>query len=177
MPKLRIKRSYYRNDRVRAEIREVAGQFHGFNRSWHFNGRLAEELYYRRVLLYGTSRQWDENGRLLGSFSMNHGTGRQRYWHQYGRLRLEINSFNGKFFGRMRLWLRDGTLVQETYYISNVDVTRAAYSRSNVMSSVIILPIYGRTREKGTDYFTTMRRFELMELVIRLPANLPAAEF
>jgi len=57
--------------------------------------------------------QWDENGRLLGSFTMNHGMGTQRYWHQNGRLRLEINSLNGKFFGRTRAWLRDGTLVQE----------------------------------------------------------------
>ncbi len=30
----------------------------------------------------------------------------------------------------MRIWLRDGTLVQETYYISNVDVTRAKYLKA-----------------------------------------------
>ena len=130
MPKLRIKRFYYRNDRAHAEIREVGGQFHGLNRTWHHNGQLAEELRYRHGRLHGISRQWNENGRLLGSFTMNHGTGTQRYWHQNGKLRLEINSFNGKFFGRMRLWLRDGTLVQETFYISNVDVTRAAYLKA-----------------------------------------------
>jgi hypothetical protein len=45
-------------------------------------------------------------------------------------LRLEINSLNGKFWGRNRTWLRDGTLVQEIYYISNVDVTRAAYLKA-----------------------------------------------
>jgi hypothetical protein len=130
MPKLRIKRFFYRNDRVHAEIREVAGKFHGLNRTWHFNGQLAEELRYRHGRLHGVSRQWDENGRLLGSFTMNQGTGTQHYWHQNGKLRLEINSFNGKFFGRMRNWLRDGTLVQEVYYISNVDVTRAAYLKA-----------------------------------------------
>jgi hypothetical protein len=58
---------------------------------------------------------------------MNHGTGKQRYWHQNRKLRLEINSINGKFHGRMRLWLMDGTLVQETYYISNRNVPRTAY--------------------------------------------------
>ncbi|MGA3144222.1 MAG: hypothetical protein ABSF10_14540 [Verrucomicrobiota bacterium] len=130
MPKLRIKRFYYRNDRVHAEIREVGGEFHGLNRTWHFNGQLAEELRYRHGRLHGISRLWDENGRLLGSFTMNHGTGTQRYWHQNGRLRLEINSLNGKFFGRTRTWLRDGTLVQEIYYISNVDVTRVAYQKA-----------------------------------------------
>ncbi len=130
MPKLRIKRFYYRNDRVHAEIREVGGEFHGLNRTWHHNGQLAEELRYRHGLLHGISRHWDERGRLLGSFTMNHGTGRQYYWHQNKKLRLEINSLNGKFWGRNRTWLRDGTLVQEIYYISNVEVTRAAYLKA-----------------------------------------------
>ena len=130
MPKRRLDRFYYRNGQIRMENREVEGQLHGLCRTWHYNGQLAEELRYRHGRLHGVSRQWDEKGRLLGSFTMNHGTGRQRYWHNNERLRLEINSFNGKFFGRMRIWLWDGTLVQETYYISNVDVTRAAYLKA-----------------------------------------------
>ena len=130
MPKRRIERYYYRNGQIRMENREVGGQLHGLCRTWHYNGQLAEELCYLHGRLHGISRLWDEKGRLLGSFTMNHGTGTQRYWHQNGKLRLEINSFNGKFFGRMRSWLRDGTLVQETYYISNVDVTRAAYQKA-----------------------------------------------
>ena len=130
MPKLRIKRFYYRNHRAHAEIREVGGEFHGLNRTWHHNGQLSEELRYRHGLLHGTSRQWNEKGRLLGSFTMNHGTGRQYYWHQNGKLRLEINSLNGKFFGRNRAWLRDGTLVQEIYYISNIEVIRTAYLKA-----------------------------------------------
>jgi hypothetical protein len=130
MPKLRIKRFYYRNGRIHVEIREVGGRLHGRYRTWHFNGQVTEELRYRHGRLHGTSRQWDENGQLLGSFTMNHGTGTQSYWHQNGKLRLEINSLNGKFFGRTRTWLRDGTLVQEIYYISNVDVTRAAYLKA-----------------------------------------------
>ncbi len=130
MPKCLIQRFYYRNGQIRLENREVEGLFHGFCRTWHYTGNLAEELRYRHGRLHGISRQWNEKGRLLGSFTMNHGTGTQRYWHQNGKLRLEINSFNGKFFGRMRLWLRDGTLVQETYYISNVDVSRADYLKA-----------------------------------------------
>ncbi len=130
MPKIRIKRFFYRNVRVQSETREVAGKFHGFNRTWHHNDQLTEELSYRHGVLHGTSRQWDEKGRLLGSFTMNLGTGRQLYWHQNGNPRLEINSLKGKFHGRMRLWLRDGTLVQETYYIDNVDVPRARYLKT-----------------------------------------------
>jgi len=130
MPKLRVQRFYYRNGQIRLENKVVDGEFHGLCRTWHYNGRLAEEQHYRHGKLHGLSRQWDTKGRLLGSFTMNHGTGRQRYWHQNGKLKLEINSFNGKFFGRMRSWLRDGTLVQDQYYISNVDVTRAAYLKA-----------------------------------------------
>jgi hypothetical protein len=130
MPKLRTQRFYYRNGHVQTEIREVGGEVHGLNRTWHHNGQLAEELRYRHGCLHGVSRQWDEKGRLLGSFTMNHGTGTQFYWHQNGKLRQEINSFNGKFFGRTRTWLRDGTLVQEIYSISNVDVSRAAYLKA-----------------------------------------------
>ena len=130
MPKRRIERFYYRNGQIRMENREVGGQLHGLCRTWHYNGQLAEEQRYHHGKSHGLSQQWDEHGHLLGSFTMNHGTGRQRYWHNNGRLRSEINSLNGKFFGRMRIWLRDGTLVQETYYISNVDVTRAAYLKA-----------------------------------------------
>jgi hypothetical protein len=130
MPKHRLDRCYYRNGQIRMENREVDGELHGLCRVWHYNGQLAGEMRYHHGDLHGLCQQWDDHGHLLGSFIMNHGTGRQRYWHNNGRLRLEINSFKGKFFGRMRIWLWDGTLVQETYYISNVDVTRAAYLKA-----------------------------------------------
>jgi hypothetical protein len=130
MPKLHTKRFYYRSDQIRLENREVEGEFHGLCRAWHYNGQLAEEQRYHHGKLHGISRQWDQKGRLLGSFTMNHGTGTQRYWHNNGRLRLEINSFRGKYFGPTRVWLRDGTMVQEDFYISNVDVTRAAYLKA-----------------------------------------------
>jgi hypothetical protein len=130
MPKLRIKRFYYRNGRIHVEIREVGGRLHGCYRTWYFNCQLTEELRYHHGRLHGISRQWDEIGRLLGSFTMNHGTGTQRYWHNNGQLRLEMDSVNGKFHGRTRIWLRDGTLVQENYLIGNVDVTRADYLKA-----------------------------------------------
>ena len=103
MPKLRIKRFYYRNGRIHVEIREVGGRLHGCYRTWYFNCQLTEELRYHHGRLHGISRQWDEIGRLLGSFTMNHGTGTQRYWHNNGQLRLEMDSVNGKFHGRTRI--------------------------------------------------------------------------
>lgn len=130
MPKLHIKRFYYRSGQIHTEMRAVGGRFHGLHRTWHRNGRLAEELRYRHGLLHGVSRQWDENGRLLGSFTMIHGTGVQRYWHDNGRMQTEISSFNGNFHGRNRSWLRDGTLIREDYLSENRDVTRAAYLKA-----------------------------------------------
>jgi hypothetical protein len=130
MPKLRIKRFYYRNGKIHTEMRVVDRQFHGLYRAWHRNGQLAQELRYRRGLLDGASRQWAENGRLLGSFTMIHGSGLQQYWHDNGTLQTEINTLNGKFHGRIRSWLRDGTLTRENYVIGNRDVSRAAYLKA-----------------------------------------------
>ncbi len=127
MPKLHIKRFYYRSGQIHTEMRAMGGRFHGLHRTWHRNGKLAAELRYRHGLLHGVSREWDETGRLLGSFTMVHGTGTQRYWHDNGRMRTEISSLNGKFHGRTRGWLRDGTLIKENYLIENQDVTRTAY--------------------------------------------------
>src|SRR5580658_6600322 len=125
MPKIRIKRFYYRNGRVQSETREVAGKFHGFNRTWHHNGQLAEALCYRHGLLHGTSRQWDEKGRLLGSFTMKHGTGRQLYRHQNGNPKLEITFFNGSFPGGLRFWLGVGTRGEKFFYTNNLNFPRA----------------------------------------------------
>jgi MORN repeat protein len=130
MPKLHIKRFYYRNGRIHTESREVESKFHGLYRTWHRTGQLAEELRYRHGLMHGVNREWDENGRLLGSFTMVNGTGLQRYWHDNGRLKMEISSLNGKFHGRCRDWLRDGTLFREDYLINNQDVTRATYLKA-----------------------------------------------
>ena len=130
MPKLRIKRFYYRSGQIHTEMRVVDGKFHNFHRTWHRNGQLAQELRYHHGLLHGKSRQWAETGRSLGSFSMVHGTGLQRYWHYNGAVQTEISTLNGKFHGRILGWLRDGTLTRENYLIGNQDVSRAAYLKA-----------------------------------------------
>jgi hypothetical protein len=127
MSKLKVKKFYHRNGRVREENRLVAGQFHQVQRTWHRNGQLAQELRYQHGRLHGVCRQWDENGGLLGTFTMVHGTGLQRYWYDNGQLQLEISSRDGKFHGRTRDWLQDGTLSQEQFYIHSQAVSRAAY--------------------------------------------------
>jgi len=135
MPKRRTLRLYYRNGQLRFEHTEIGGQRHGASRSWHYNGQIAEEAFYRRGKMHGTCRQWDEHGRLLGSFFIKQGTGKHRYWHQNGLLSLEMDLLSGKFHGRLRSWLSDGLLVQESFYISNTEVSRAAYLKAARVNS------------------------------------------
>lgn len=130
MPRLRIERYYYRSGQIHVENRYVNGEFHGCCRTWHFNGQLAEELRYDHGLLHGVCREWDESGRLLDSFTMNRGTGLQRYWYDNGQLRMEFYTLGGNFHGRSRHWLRDGTLVREYFAINNRDATRVAYLKA-----------------------------------------------
>lgn len=110
--------------------RHAAGKILGVSRAWHYNGQLAEETRRRNGKLHGTSRQWNAKGQLLGSFTMNRGTGTMRHWFDDGRLCLETELLEGKFHGRMRTWLRDGTLVEETFCIGNSNVSRATYLKA-----------------------------------------------
>jgi len=130
MPRLRIERYYYRSGQIHVENRYVNGEFHGYCRTWHFNGQLAEELRYDHGLLHGVCREWDESGRLLDSFTMNQGTGLQRYRYDNGQIRMEFSTLDGNFHGRSRHWLRDGTLVREHFAINNRDATRIAYLKA-----------------------------------------------
>lgn len=112
------------------ENRLAGVQFEGVCRAWHYNGQLAEETRYRHGKLHGISRQWNAKGHLLGSFTMDHGTGTMRQWYQDGRLCSESDLLDGKFHGRLRTWLRDGTLVQEIFCIGNRDATRSDYLKA-----------------------------------------------
>jgi hypothetical protein len=103
---------------------------HGYFRTWHFNSQLAEEYYYRHGLMHGANRQWDEKGCLLGTFTMKHGTGTQRYWHENGQLSMEMDTVGGEFHGRLRMWLMDGTLIEENFFIGKQTVTHAAYLKA-----------------------------------------------
>jgi len=129
MPKRRTERFYYRNGQLRLENGELDGRLHGPCRTWHYNGQIADESNYDHGQWHGLSRQWDENGRLLGSFLINRGTGTSREWHQNGQLMSEADRLDGKLHGRTRTWLRDGALVQEIFYIGNVEVSRTKYLR------------------------------------------------
>ena len=130
MPKACIDQYYYRNGQLRMITRHADGKILGVSRAWHYNGQLAQETRYRNGKLHGTSCQWDPRGKLLGSFTMNRGTGTMRHWFDDGRLCSDTDLLNGKFHGRMRTWLRDGKLVEEAFCIGNSNVSRAAYLKA-----------------------------------------------
>ena len=112
------------------EERYRAGIPHGLRRMWHRNGQLAEEQTYRHGIVHGICRQWNEDGKLLGSFSMENGTGLQRSWHSNGRLSQEFTTVDGRFCGRCRTWLRDGTLTLDHVLLFDRKVTPDQYRRA-----------------------------------------------
>lgn len=93
--------------------------------------------------MHGICRQWDENGGLLGTFTMEHGTGIQRAWHDNGRLQMELSTVNGEFCGRSRLWLADGTLLSDKLRLHNRDVSIASYRRA-VAKDPALPKLHGR---------------------------------
>ena len=69
-------------------------------------------------------------GHLLGSFSINHGTGTQRYWHDNGRLQMEIDSLNGGSTDAPGFGFETARWFGETFLIGDKNVTRAAYLKA-----------------------------------------------
>ena len=51
------------------------GRKHGFEYDWHSPGVLAFASHFVDGLEHGTARQWSQEGRLIGTYTMDHGTG------------------------------------------------------------------------------------------------------
>lgn len=128
--KTTVQKSFYRNGQLREEVPLRGGRRHGVVRHWHRNGTLASEEPFENGLLHGVCRQWDENGKLLGTFTMEHGTGIQRAWHDNGRPQMELSTVNGEFRGRSRLWLADGTLLSDKLRLHGREVPVAVYRKA-----------------------------------------------
>lgn len=128
--KTTFQKSRHRNGQLREEVPLRGGRRHGVVRRWHRNGTLASEEPFENGLLHGVCRQWDENGKLLGTFTMERGTGIQRAWHDNGRLQMELSTVNGDFCGRSRLWLADGTLLSDKLRLHGRDVSVALYRKA-----------------------------------------------
>ena len=134
-PRQRVSRMFHRNQVAAVEEHFRGQKLHGRRRTWHRNGKLATEEFYHDGLLHGVVRQWNEKGRLLGSFTMEHGTGTQKSWHGNGQLNQEFATIEGSFCGRCRMWLRDGTLISDQVLLAGYPVTREEYRRATLQES------------------------------------------
>ncbi len=101
-------------------------------RQWHKNGRLSTELRCKRrgrefFIYHGESKQWSSDGELIGSFSMQDGTGVWRQWFDNGQLFGEIPMVDGQFTGLQRGWDESGYLMVERFWYRGKLVPKKRY--------------------------------------------------
>jgi antitoxin component YwqK of YwqJK toxin-antitoxin module len=56
------------------------GKRHGWEYKWHEDGGLSSALPFCDGREHGTAHQWGRSGTLLGSYTMDHGTGIDFWW-------------------------------------------------------------------------------------------------
>ncbi|HEU4322642.1 MAG TPA: hypothetical protein VFS21_05790 [Roseiflexaceae bacterium] len=86
---------------------------HGQLRIWHDNGQLSEDAWYEDGLEHGRTRQYDWDGALIGSYTMDRGTGVDVWFHRAGVLSEERHMRAGQRHGYERWWDEDNQRVWE----------------------------------------------------------------
>lgn len=93
------------------------GVQHGPFRTWHENGQLRELSFYEQGKEHGVTKQYDEDGRLIGSYTMEHGTGVDLWFSGPGTLAEERHCLDGDRHGYERWWNSDRrTVWQEGHF-------------------------------------------------------------
>ena len=93
------------------------GQMHGPFCTWHDNGSLCEEATYVMGKEHGTTTQYDPDGSLVGSYTLDHGTGIDRWFSSAGVLSEERHLRDGQRHGPERWWCENGREVwQEAFF-------------------------------------------------------------
>ncbi len=103
-------------------------------RQWHKNGRLITEIRGKRrangsFVYHGESRQWSSDGELIGSFTMQDGTGVWRQWFDNGQLFGEMPMVKGQFTGLQRGWDETGYLMVERFWYRGKLVPKKRYQK------------------------------------------------
>jgi antitoxin component YwqK of YwqJK toxin-antitoxin module len=113
-------RSFHENGAVAYEQSLRNGRRHGAEREWSESGALLWRTQYVDGREHGTAQQWDEAGRLVGSYSMEHGTGLDLWWSNCGTEPWQLSEARWCQDGRrhgFEWWLSDPTSVsQEGHY-------------------------------------------------------------
>ena len=97
--------------------RGVEGDFaHGPQRSWHDNGQLADETFFIHGKEHGLAHQYDYEGNLIGTYTMDHGTGLDQWYQSAGVLSEERQYQEGYLHGFERWYSSDGTIYLEGHF-------------------------------------------------------------
>jgi antitoxin component YwqK of YwqJK toxin-antitoxin module len=97
-------------------------QMHGPFRTWHDNGQLCERGWYERGREHGTSEQYNEAGALIGSYTMEHGTGVDLWFIRPGLISEERHCRDGRRHGPERWWNEDNrTVAEEGHYAEGLE--------------------------------------------------------
>ena len=75
-------REYFETGELTVEFGLRDGRYHGMWYRWDLPGRLVSAIPYDAGLEHGTARQWALSGELLGSYTMQQGTGLDLWWAQ-----------------------------------------------------------------------------------------------
>lgn len=99
------------------EYQMRGGIMHGHFRTFWENGQVNEEATYVDGKEHGVTKQYNANGALIGSYTMDHGTGVDLWFDREGVLSEERHYLDGQRHGYERWWRSDATTVlQEEHY-------------------------------------------------------------
>jgi antitoxin component YwqK of YwqJK toxin-antitoxin module len=117
------RRTYETDGRLIHEQGYRDGLAHGVSRDWHDNGILSHETYFLYGREHGTSQQYNDSGQLIGTYTMVHGTGLDRWYQQHDgypvALAEERQYQNGYRHGFERWYWEpssDGAIWQEKHF-------------------------------------------------------------
>lgn len=93
------------------------GVMHGPFRTFWNSGQVHEEATYVDGKEHGVTRQYDADGALIGSYTMDHGTGVDLWFERAGVLAEERHYRDGLRHGYERWWWDDNAMVwKEKHY-------------------------------------------------------------
>ena len=146
MTEKEVQRSFYPSGKLRGETTYIDGVLSGETLMWHENGGLAMRIPVEGGMSHGLIEQWNERGELLGSFSVERGTGCFRQWHENGVLKSEMYLISKIPNGRQRVWDEVGDLLVEKFYLRGLRVSWKKYQAACAENPD--LPVYDRPAAK-----------------------------
>lgn len=106
-------RSWDEDGNLDMEYQMRDGIMHGSFRTYWDNGLISEVAIYIHGKEHGVSKQYDHTGALIGSYTMNHGTGIDLWFERKGVLAEERHYLDGQRHGHERWWTGDNATISE----------------------------------------------------------------